>query len=247
MMALRNMRNTIARHMPLLYDLHAIARTLRRRSRHRHHCPCCGRQTYFRLFGVPPRLDALCSNCQSLERHRQLALLLERNPDLHLGKTVLHVAPEPVIRTLLRATASDYVEGDLSAAHRSATRIDVENIRFPPASFDLVVCNHVLEHVDDRRAIAEIHRVLEPGGTALFMFPIVEGWSQTYEDEAIVAPRDRQRHFGQEDHVRIYGADVRERLTSVGFALEEFTATEPDVGRYGLLRGEKIFVCRKPA
>jgi ubiquinone/menaquinone biosynthesis C-methylase UbiE len=104
----------------------------------------------------------------------------------------------------------------------------------------------VLEHVDDKKALAEVYRVLRPGGVALIMLPVVEGWATTYENKAVTAPEDRMRHYGQSDHVRYYGADVRDRIRAAGFELSEFTAEGEDVLTYGLQRGEKVFVATKP-
>jgi SAM-dependent methyltransferase len=105
---------------------------------------------------------------------------------------------------------------------------------------------HVLEHVDDRAAVAELHRVVRPGGLLIAMFPIVEGWDDTYEDSSKATASERLLYFGQHDHARYFGRDARVRLAAPGFVVEEFTATEPNVSRYGLTRGEKVFICRRP-
>jgi hypothetical protein len=90
-------------------------------------------------------------------------------------------------------------------------------------------------------------RVLAPGGLALLMFPLVDGWDATYENEQARSPKDRLLHFGQKDHVRFYGNDVRERIRNAGFSLAEFTAEEPLVTIHALRRGEKLFLGRKPS
>jgi predicted SAM-dependent methyltransferase len=108
-----------------------------------------------------------------------------------------------------------------------------------------VLCSHVLEHVDDAKALKEIHRVLRPGGIALIMLPLIEGWERTYENPQIMRPGERALHFGQGDHLRAYGRDVRERIRSAGFALNEFTAEGSDVAKHGLLAGEKLFIARR--
>ena len=114
-------------------------------------------------------------------------------------------------------------------------------------SFDVAICLHVLEHVDDRAAVSELFRVLRPGGLLVAMFPIIEGWDETFEDASRMSPEDRLFYFGQHDHVRFFGRDARARLAAPGFVVEEYTAVEPQVSRYGLARGEKIFICRRPA
>ena len=103
------------------------------------------------------------------------------------------------------------------AANRAASRamrvLDIQAIAVPDASYDCVVCSHVLEHADDAKALCEIYRVLKPGGVALIMLPVIEGWATTYENPAVTSPEDRKkRHYGQADHVRYYGADMRNRI-----------------------------------
>jgi len=122
----------------------------------------------------------------------------------------------------------------------------IEGIDLPTGSLNTVICNHVLEHVCDSRALKEICRVLSDTGRLVASVPIVEGWEHTYENENIAAPAERELHFGQSDHVRYYGRDFRDRVLEAGFSnIEEVTAEGPNVAAYGLLRGEKIFICGK--
>lgn len=213
-------------------------------------CPCCGYIGHFVLFGIPPRLDALCPKCDSLERHR-LLVLADRELGLFEGsKSLLHFAPERVVAKLLRARMTTYVTADLCAqddlrAQDVDAQENLEDMSFEDECFDIVLCIHVLEHVDDGLALAEIHRILRPGGRLIAMVPIVEGWEETYEKADIASPEMRQLHFGQRDHVRRYGADFRERLRKAGFQLNEFTAPAEDAIKYSLHRGEKVFVCYK--
>jgi SAM-dependent methyltransferase len=111
----------------------------------------------------------------------------------------------------------------------------------------MVICSHVLEHVDDSRALPELFRIIAPGGSVILMFPIIEGWDRTYENSTIQSPADRILHFGQRDHDRYFGRDIRDRIQGAGFSIEEFTAEEPLVHKHGLVRGEKVFVARKPS
>jgi SAM-dependent methyltransferase len=122
----------------------------------------------------------------------------------------------------------------------------MEEIELPEDSFDCVICNHVLEHVDDRKATREIHRILSENGLLIASVPIIEGWETTYENPAISSAAERTLHFGQFDHVRFYGRDFRDRVCEAGFVLEEeFTAGGEDSVKHGLIRGEKIFIFRK--
>jgi SAM-dependent methyltransferase len=222
-----------------------ISRSLIAKSRRgrRRECPNCGYEGTFVHFGDPPRWDARCPSCGSLERHRLLALLLRRRPDLLKAKAVLHFAPESCISGVLQKGGGRYVTADISG--QADLTLNIEMIDLPDASFDVVFCSHVLEHVNDLKALRELRRILTQGGTLFAMVPIVEGWQETFEDESVTSEADRDLHFGQWDHVRYYGSDFRMRLKDAGFVAEDYTAFGHDVARYGLERGEKVFICRK--
>jgi SAM-dependent methyltransferase len=210
----------------------------------RYDCNLCGYSGRFLPFGDPPRRGALCGRCRSAERHRLLGLWVSSNPDAVDGRRVLHFAPEAVTAELLRGRAGRYRSADLDPGAADIV-LDIEDITLPDESVDLVVCSHVLEHVDDAKALHQIGRILAPGGRALLMFPIVEGWERTYENAAHASEVERIRYFGQRDHVRMFGRDVRDRIRRAGFGLDEFTAEEPFVARHGLQRGQKVFVATK--
>lgn len=212
-------------------------------------CPVCDHHGRFLAFGKPPRFDALCPRCGALERHRLLRLLLLQRPELIAGRKVLHFAPERIVAGFLKETAARYTGADLDPG-RADVVLNIEEIALDDASIDCVVCSHVLEHVDDRKALAEIFRILTPGGVAILMFPIIEGWPRTLEEENLGVNvkdgDDRFRYFGQDDHVRFYGRDARDRIRAAGFELDEFVAEEPAVSEYSLLRGETAFIAAKP-
>ena len=125
--------------------------------------------------------------------------------------------------------------------------LNIEDIALDANSVDAILCSHVLEHVDDTKAMPELYRILRTGGRMLAMVPIIEGWERTYENPAIESPEDRRFHFGRVDHLRWYGADFRERLKAVGFEVLEYTAEGREAVGHALLRGEKVFICRKPS
>lgn len=210
-----------------------------------HECNLCGYAGRFWPFGDPPRRGAACGRCRSLERHRLVALWARANSHTIDGARVLHFAPEATLAQLFKPHARMYQSADLDPTVAD-TVVNIESMDLPDESFDLVICSHVLEHVNDEKALHEIHRILTPGGHAVLMFPIVEGWDHTYENPAHASPSERITYFGQADHVRMYGRDVRDRIIGAGFKLAEFTAEEPDVSRYGLVRGDKIFIAAKP-
>jgi SAM-dependent methyltransferase len=206
-------------------------------------CPNCGREDTFLATGQPPRYGAECPNCGSAERHRLLALVA-RKEQLFKNRSVLHFAPEKSIARLISEGATRYATADLQPG-RAEMVLDIEHIDQPDASWDVVVASHILEHVDDAQALSELRRVLRPGGILIVMTPIVEGWDTSYENPSIVDPVQRAQHFGQTDHVRYYGRDLRARLRNAGFGVVEHTALAGDCIRHGLMRGEKVFICTK--
>ncbi len=209
-------------------------------------CPLCSYHGKFLGYGYPYVCDIYCPQCGSLERHRLLHIANQQH-DFFRDKSVLHFAPEVAIKTLVnQASPKSYITADLFADGVDLKE-NIEALTIEDNSFDVVICLHVLEHVDDRAAISELYRVTKPNGLLIAMFPIVEGWQQTYENVEKSGPDDQLLHFGQHDHVRFFGNDARQRLSLPGFVVDEFTAVEPYVSRYGLSRGEKIFLCRKPA
>lgn len=184
--------------------------------------------------------------CRSLERHRLLALANQRQC-LFKAKDVLHFAPEPVVSSVIRPEAARYMTGDITPG-RADRVLDIERIDEPDSSWDVIVCSHVLEHVNDKLALSQMHRVLRGGGWLVIMVPLVEGWGATYENSRVVDKDQREKHFGQGDHVRFYGRDIRSRIERAGFSIEhEETAFGEDVVRYSLSRGEKVFLCKKAA
>lgn len=212
-------------------------------------CPVCERR--FRKFARFHGVNDQCPNCGSLMRHR--AILLYLRDVLRLPETesdVLHVGPAAAIRQRLASVAPlRYLSLDIDPA-LADVQGDVTDLRFRDASFDFILCVHVLEHVpDDRAAIGELFRVLRPGGRALIQVP-PSSLEVTFEDPEVTAPAERERLFGQHDHVRICGADYRDRLAEPGFDVEllDYVAQlDPRTqARYGLRVGEPFYLCTKP-
>jgi len=207
-------------------------------------CPICHFVGRFKPFGLVPRSNAVCPKCGSLERHRLLCLALHERPLLSEADRVLHFAPEPCLSGIIRDKSASYQSADCKPQPGSIP-LNIENIALPSSSVNVVIANHVLEHVDDEAALEEIKRILTPGGRLIAMVPIVEAWEHTYEDPQITQKPDRERHFAQSDHVRFYGRDFRERICSHGFDLEEFQADGPRSAQYGLNRGECVVIACK--
>lgn len=210
-------------------------------------CPICGYEGPFGPFGpVVARPDARCPRCLGLERHRLFKLAFDRIGLPADRLRILHFAPEKAMRMILEPVATFYVTADPTRPNVDLNT-SIEAIDAADGAFDLVICSHILEHVDDRRALAEMWRVLAPGGRAAMAVPIAEGWDATYEDPAITAPGDRRIHFEQDDHLRIYGRDFRDRVTAAGFTLTEVTATGAEAARHAIRPGERVFIAGKPA
>ncbi len=210
-------------------------------------CPVCGFQGWFRFFGKPPRLDAQCPECESLERHR--LFYLETKKGLvgdggQLQEPIIHFAPEIVLSKLFRKKFNDYKTADFFAS--ADLKLNLEKINLENSTIGTVIANHVLEHVNDEMALGEVYRILKPGGLLITSTIIIEAWEQTYENKDIVTEKDREVHFGQRDHLRYYGRDFKDRVMKAGFKLKhEIISEGQDVIDFGLIRGEKIFVFEK--
>ena len=207
----------------------------------RHYCPCCN--TGLRKLVVNSHI---CPACGSGKRHRFQWLFLEREYDLfRTTKTVLNIAPMRHFQDYcIRFTQLNYRSADLNS-ELAMDKIDLTATTYHDSSFDFILCSHVLEHIpNDQQAITEMYRILKPGGTTIIQVPLQE--SPTYENPDIITAEERLIHFGQSDHVRIYGLDIKERLETAGFQIhvekcsDIFSAREIDY--YGLDKTEILFV-----
>ena len=210
-------------------------------------CPCCQRESReFAPFGVTRRPRARCPKCGSLERHRLLWLFLTSRPHLLEGtQRLLHIAPEPVMAGLFKSVPGiHYISADLMAA--TDIRLDITALPFADGSLDAVVCSHVLDHVpDDRAAMCEFRRVLDPHGWAILQSPMDPRRAIAVEDFSVQAPAERERVFGQFDHVR--GRDYFDRLTTAGFRVEAVPFADhlgPKTAARHAVRREEIVLCR---
>ena len=202
-------------------------------------------------YGKTLRPNALCPGTLSLERHRLLWLYLDRETNfLNQDLKVLHVAPEQVFYWKFKQFKHwDYTTTDLYSPLADVVA-DICDLPFQDNQYDLILCNHVLEHIpNDLKAMTELYRVLKKGGTLIAQVPLEEGRPKTFEDNSITDANERSRVFGQYDHVRVYGQDYYQRLKSVGFSAEGFffqrQLTTKEIERYALPQKEKIPVMRK--
>jgi len=197
------------------------------------------------------RNNVLSPSTLSLERHRLLWLYLQNETDFFTApKKVLHFAPEQAFYKLFREQKNlDYTTTDLYSP-LADVKADICNLPFKDNTYDIILCNHVLEHIpDDTKAMQELYRVLKPGGMGIFQIPQDLKRAVTFADDTIVDQKERAKIFGQYDHVRIYGRDYFDKLRSIGFTVIEEDYTKklsPElVTKYCLAPGEIIPVCYK--
>ncbi len=224
----------------------------------KHVCPICGfNAKQFLPAGLyAKRENEKCPNCGSLTRQRQMYLYLTENLELTDNKVVIHFAPESVLEPILRKNKNiKYFTSEYDVNVKSDFHLDLEKIALESNFCDLIICSHVLEHVaNDNLALQEMYRVLKPGGKALIQVPIWPSEAHpTYENPAITDPRDRIIHFGQYDHLRIYGLDFADKIKSNKFELEIIDMEKEmpiDLSKKYQLHNhlnikELIFVCTK--
>ncbi len=198
-----------------------------------------------------PRENVLSPSTLSLERHRLLWLYLKNETEFfNAPLKLLHFAPEQAFyKRFKKLDNLDYTTTDLNSP-LADVKADICNLPFSDNSFDVILCNHVLEHIpDDTKAMQELYRVLKPGGWGIFQIPQDLKREKTFEDNTITDRKERARIFGQYDHVRIYGRDYFDKLRSIGFTVEEvdYTSILPKeaVEKYRLAKGEIIPLVRK--
>jgi len=199
------------------------------------------------------RKNALSPGTLTLERHRALWLYLQRYTDFfeHPERRVLHIAPEQAFRKRFkRIFGTRYVTADLHSP-LADIKADITALPFEDNLFDVIFCNHVLEHIpDDRKAMGELYRVLKPGGFGIVQVPLDPTRKHTFEDPTITDPKQRAELFGQYDHVRVYGQDFFDRLRHAGFIVHPLAVndlfSEEEIKRYALDSAEIIPFIQKP-
>jgi len=197
------------------------------------------------------RKNSRCPNCGSKDRDRLIRFFIERKTNLTTSSlSLLHFAPEPSLKSWFKTLPfKQYINVDLNPLAADEV-MDITKITLPDDSQDVIICNHVLEHIpDDALAMRELHRVLKPNGWAILQVPISLTLKDTYENWDITSPSDKEIHFGQCDHVRIYGQDYISRLQKEGFQVEQIDPaaflSQEEIEAYGLLPEEVIYYCKK--
>ncbi|MBT4412763.1 MAG: class I SAM-dependent methyltransferase [Polaribacter sp.] len=199
------------------------------------------------------RKNALSPSTLSLERHRLMWLFLKNDTTFFTSKTklkVLHIAPEQCFLDIFKKQQNlTYTTSDLESPIADV-KADICDLPFKDNSFDVVFCNHVLEHItDDKKAMQELFRVMKKGGFGIFQIPQDMSREKTFEDNSIIDKKERTEIFGQYDHVRVYGKDYFNKLRSVGFKVEEIDYTKKitteKLERFCLMKNEILPVCYK--
>lgn len=201
---------------------------------------------------VHQRTNVLSPSTLSLERHRLLWLYLERKTDFFTqARKMLHFAPEQAFyKRFKKMKHLEYTTTDLNSP-LADVKADICDLPFKDNSYDVIFCNHVLEHIpNDELAMQELYRVLKPGGFAIVQIPQDLKRETTFEDDSITDPKKRAEIFGQYDHVRIYGRDYFTKLEEKGFEVEQICLanelTPEEIDRYRIDPKEILPVCRKP-
>lgn len=197
------------------------------------------------------RPNALSPGTLSLERHRLMWLYLKYETDFfNENLKVLHIAPEQSFYKKFKKLKNiDYLTCDLNSP-LADIKADIQNLPFEDNSFDVIFCNHVLEHVnDDKKALSELYRVMKKGGWGIFQVPIRYQLEKTFEDPSITDKNERIEKFGQYDHVRVYGLDYYQTLSNAGFKVEKINLTqkltEDEIQRFSLEKNEILPVVKK--
>jgi SAM-dependent methyltransferase len=199
------------------------------------------------------RENALSPSTLSLERHRLMWLFLRDETNFFTSTEklkVLHIAPEQCFLDIFRKQKNlDYITSDIESPIADV-KADICDLPFKESEFDVVFCNHVLEHItDDTKAMQELYRVLKPGGFGIFQIPQDLAREKTFEDDAILDRIERTKIFGQYDHVRVYGRDYFDKLRTIGFKVDEVDYTKkiaPEkLEQFCLMKDEILPVCYK--
>lgn len=207
-------------------------------------CKVCNQNTKGYLTGFFPKLTIACQNCFSEGKHRIIASYL--NNYKFNNKKILHFAPEDcLVKFIEKQTKNtEYIKADI-IQNNDIVKVDIEKIEFQNNYFDLIICSHVLEHVNDKVAISNIKRVLKKNGEALLMFPIIESWEKTYRNDRIIKPQERELHFEQYDHLHLFGKDIEKTLTEENFLLKKIIPFGEETVKYGYDKGETLFIIKK--
>ncbi|MEC3911098.1 methyltransferase domain-containing protein [Sphingobium sp. CR2-8] len=211
-------------------------------------CPACG-AAVVGFFRYGDNGEWGCPQCGASPRERLMNWLIQQGMlKVPTDGAILHMAPNEASLVHRFAVAADYTPADLDPSRYAVAnmaRVDLMDLS-DSDRYDLFYASHVMEHVpDDMAVLRNIHRALKPGGEAWLIVPL---WDKPTEDGSFdIPPRERERRFGQWDHVRQYGPDFADRIRAAGFDLEEIDAAAIDTDtRYFHGLDDRLFRARKP-
>jgi SAM-dependent methyltransferase len=218
-------------------------------------CPVCERSfSKFLSYGseIVHRDNVLCPYDLTLERHRLMWLYLKDESNFFTAERldVLHIAPEQCFHSLFKKQSNlNYLTGDL-VSPIADMHFDLHEIPLEENRFDVVFCNHVMEHVDDAiRCMSELHRVMKPGGWGIMQVPQDHNRALTFEDPTITSPEDREKFYWQKDHVRLFGQDYPKWLEKAGFRVTVFNKESryevKKIERFRLQKEEILYIVHK--
>lgn len=213
------------------------------------------------IIGGGYRKNLVCPRCYSTDRDRLIYWYFKNKTDIFVKKSkLLHIAPEGCLKALLSSHENiDYFTGDKFTKgydayyyDRDVIQLDVKNIPYKDNEFDIIICNHVLEHIKDgKKALSEIYRVLKPNAWAMLQVPISSKLDKTFQDDNINTPEDREKYYGQFDHVKIYGKDYIEILEDAGFKVKLYKPlgdifdSADEMKKYSVNPEENIYIAYK--
>ena len=206
-------------------------------------CNICSKK--LRKFIEIPNTDKLCPNCGSSSRDRRLWQVLD-SEFLKIRTEILDFSPSrSIYRKLKKTPFISYTSTDLSGDFISEKSFNITDINIGSESYDLIICYHVLEHIEnDSRAMKELYRVLRKNGTCIIQTPFKDG--KIYENPSLKTEEERLKYFGQKDHVRIYSVSgLKERLSNCGFEVDVRKFIEEINNYTGFVENETILICHK--
>lgn len=218
-----------------------------------YYCPICKRnfRDFLSNFNIPNRKNIICPKCGSFERHRLMWIYLKKYTNFFSAPLkVLHFAPLAFMEKIFKRLPNlDYRSADLNSPF-VMFKIDITNIPYNSNSFDVIICNHVLEHIeDDKKALEELFRIMKVGGWAIISCPIDHDRPDKFEVKSINSPEARKQFYGSKDHIRIYGKNFKNYLESFGFKVKELDFSNniqiKIFKKMRLNRNEQLYCCYK--
>ena len=210
------------------------------------YCPICVKSKKTFYAGLFPLISLVCVGCLSLSRQRLIVNYLKKNSNLN-KKKIIHFAPEQSLIKFINQKYKiiKYDKVDL-IPNRQIVHIDIENINKDyHHNYDLVICNHVLEHVNFIKAISNLKKLVKKNGEIFLTFPIIDSWKKNYINKKIKTSYDRFLHFQQFDHLQLFGREIEKYLADRNFSCTKYIATGNESVEFGLIQGETLFILKK--